>query len=135
MTHDKENGYIAVVSAMVIMTVLLLLATTTSMASFYSRFNALDRENKKVGTALAESCVDSALLKLAMNSSYLGNETVSVGSNSCKICPVSAAGQIRNFSTKATYNQTVTNFAVKSTLNANSLSINSWQEIPTNNSC
>ena len=43
---------------------------------------------------MAEACVDTALLKLAQNQSYNGNENISVGNDQCSVLSIeTASGQ------------------------------------------
>ena len=87
-TNTKNQGYIALISTIVISLILLALTANMSTAGFYVRFNSLDSEYKRISLGLAESCVHAALLKLAKNNTYAppaGGEIVSVGSEACTI--------------------------------------------------
>src|SRR3989338_9629330 len=90
-TNTKNQGYIALISTIVISLILLALTANMSTAGFYVRFNSLDSEYKRISLGLAESCVHAALLKLAKNNTYAppsGGEIVSVGSEECTIVEV-----------------------------------------------
>ena len=69
MTH-YPRGYIALISAIIISVVLLGLATAIGQSTFFSRFNALNREYKRISLGLAESCVHAALSKISNNYDY-----------------------------------------------------------------
>jgi|GEM_PF-3523471 len=66
----SQNGFIALVSTLIISAVLLSLMFTTSTASFYARFDALASEYKRTALGLAESCANAGLLKIAQNYDY-----------------------------------------------------------------
>lgn len=83
--QKKEKGYVALMSVIVISLILLGLTTILSMSGYFSRFNVLNGEYKRVSLGLAESCANVALLKIAQNPNYTGGETISVGTNNCTI--------------------------------------------------
>ena len=85
----------ALVSMLILSTVLVLLMLTTSTSTFLARFDVLNKENKIIAESLAESCIHQGLLELAENydydpridSSYQSGKgvPVAVGSNTCFI--------------------------------------------------
>ncbi len=60
-----QSGFIALMSAVVISAILVGLISTVGVASFFARFDSLGLENKRAALALAESCVNVALLAIA----------------------------------------------------------------------
>ena len=74
MTH-YPRGYIALISAIIISVVLLGLATAIGQSTFFSRFNALNREYKRISLGLAESCVHAALSKISKTTTTLSKAT------------------------------------------------------------
>jgi hypothetical protein len=66
--QHKHHGFVALMSAVVISAILLGLMASVGLASFYARFDALGIENKRESAALAESCINVALLALATSS-------------------------------------------------------------------
>lgn len=118
-----NSGFIALMSAIIISVVLLLIVANLSLTSFYGRFNILDSELKEKSSALAEACVDTAMLKLVNDSDYSGNETVSVDADTCEIESVSG-GMI---SVRADYRNYVTKLEVDVD---SSISVTRWEEIP-----
>ena len=65
-----HRGFIALISALLISTVLLGLAATLCMSSLFARLDALSQEYHRVALGLAESCAQVALLKVAQNYAY-----------------------------------------------------------------
>ena len=126
----RPRGFIALMSAVVISVVLLLLATTGSLIGFNSRFNILESEYKERSSALAEACVDQALLQLAHDASWEGDATSTLGSEQCYVGPVSppAGGHI-TLKTRANFQNSYSHFEV--VINAVDLSVVSWKEDPT----
>ena len=129
---QNQQGFVALISVIIITIVLVVISISVSTTSFFSRFNVADIEYKKRSSDLAEACVDSALLKIAQDPSYTpaaGGEIVNVGSDTCKIFTVVTVGSQITIQTKAIYQKAVTNLQV--TVDSGSYSLISWQELPT----
>jgi len=89
LNNKKENsGYIALISAIVMTIILTLVSVTASHSSFFGRFDSLTLELKDRSYALAKGCLEHAKLKLAQEGSYLGDEIIVVGADSCAIEPI-----------------------------------------------
>ena len=124
----NNSGYIALISSIIISILVLGIALAISSAGYFSRFDILKNEFKERSSALAEACVDTALLKLAQNQSYNGNENISVGNDQCSILATeNAPGQKKIIKTKATFQNAVTNLKV--TVNNADLSVIYWEEL------
>ena len=65
---SEERGFIALISAVVMSAILMSLMYTVSASSFYARIDAESIESKRVSLGLAESCINVALLALAISS-------------------------------------------------------------------
>lgn len=133
MKISSRGGYIAITSAVVIAVLLLAITLSLSFTGFVSRFNILNMEYKERSLALAEACADTALLKLAANREYSGEEIISIGNLTCTIFPVSTSGGQITIKTKASFpengaEKAVTNLVV--TLGRTNLNIISWEEVP-----
>ncbi|MDP1689247.1 MAG: hypothetical protein Q8L47_03930 [bacterium] len=124
----RNEGFIALMSSVIIAAVILVFTVTLSYSSFFVRFNLLDSEFKDRSVALAEGCVDSALLNYAINSSYSGNEFLNIGSDSCFVRPIYESGSNINIETQAIFQNSYTNLKV--TINKISLAVVSWSEVP-----
>ena len=132
----KQDGYIALVSTMVIMVVLIVITSTLSLSGYFSRFNVLKHEYKRTSSYLAEACADEALLLVANNKSYApisGGQPIVINSTtgtSCKLCSV-GSGSPRTILTRAKYNNSITNIQVTATLTNTAITVTAWQENPT----
>jgi hypothetical protein len=126
----NKTGFIALMSAIIISVVLLVLATTLSVAGFFSRFNVLDAQYKQQSSGLARGCIDAALLQLAQDPNNITIGDVSVGSAGCSIIAIQkdtpAAGEV-TIKTKAVVNQAATNF--QTVVNGNNLALISIGEV------
>jgi len=125
-TNKLQQGHIAVISAIIITTILLVVSLVFSTSSFLSRFDTQALEMKSMTRTVAEGCVEHARLMLALGS-YSGNETVTVGEYSCEVLPIeSQAGETTVRTTAAVQNHTTN---LKYTLNTYSLEIISVEEV------
>ncbi len=124
---QTNTGFVALISAIIISVILLLMVINVSLTAFYSRFNILDSELKERSSALAEACADTAMLKLANNSSYNPvNEVVTVGSDTCTI--ISVTGSItKTILTKADFKNYNTKLQIK--VDATTIAVSEWKEI------
>ena len=125
--NKKENGFIALMTAIVLSFILMITAVALNQTSFFARSEILDAEYKNRSSALAEACVDTALLKLAVNPGYAGPDPdIPVGSDTCDIRPVITTGSQKIIQTRAEFQEAATNLEVK--VDASDLSVVSWNE-------
>lgn len=83
-TKNRQDGFIALISAILISAILLDFAVTIGASSFHSRINTLNNEFKKMSESLAEGCINSALLKISQNYYYIpasDGDIISVGTD------------------------------------------------------
>jgi hypothetical protein len=122
------RGFVALMSVVIISAVLLVVVVTGSLTGFTTRFNILDAELKERSAALVDSCVEMALLRVGVDSSYVGPETVAVSGQSCTIVGVvDASAEPRVFKISASFNNAYT-FALVG-VDTGALSISSWEEV------
>lgn len=130
--HATQHGYVALMSALIISVVLVILSVSISTVGFYSRFNVADSEYKQRSSALAEGCVDAALLRLAQNTAYVpaaGGDVIALDTDSCKIVSLSTIAGQKIIQVQAVYKKAVTNFKI--VVDSNSFSLISWEELST----
>ena len=130
-TNNNRQGFIALITAMILSAILMVVTVALNQSSFFARSALLDSEYKEKSTALVESCLNTAILKLAVNPAYAGGETIPVQTDSCVIRPVQidvpVAGQ-DTIETSAVFREASSNLRV--IINAAGLSIISWDEVP-----
>lgn len=122
INKKRNSGYIALISAIIMTTILILVSITTSHSSFLGRFDSQVLEYKDKSYNLASGCLDHAKLKLAQGS-YAGNETIAIGVNTCSIGLILNESGNTVITSTATIGNTITNLrlVVNSTLNLVSL--------------
>ncbi len=120
----NESGFIALMAVIVISAVLLSITFSVSAGGYFTRFNVLNGEFKRISLGLAESCVDVALLKIGEQyTTYTGNETIPVGTQNCKIDPITYAPdpggnpnkKIASISTTASYEGAFSSMQISAT--------------------
>lgn len=123
----NSSGYVALLSALIISAALALIIITLGLVSYLDRANIAATHYKEKSRALAEACVNVALLKLVANSSYAGNETITVASDTCKIVSVVPAGANAVISAQAQFQNDYTDYRV--TAATGTASIVGWEEL------
>ena len=127
--YQLEHGFIALTSAIVISFLLLAITVSLGFSSFFGRFDILDSESKERSTALAEACVDQAILDSASGTYYSTDNIVNVGSDTCTIklsqldSPIVGQTIVK---TQAKLNKSYTNLKV--IVDSSSFDIISWEE-------
>ena len=133
--QQQPRGFIALMSALVISSVMLLIATGGSLAGFYTRVTSLNSEYKERSYFLADTCVNQTLLTLAGTPTYTGSATTSVSgtiNGACYTGAVTKAGSAPNdtyqFRVRSYYMDAYSSVAV--TAKVSDLSITSYTEVP-----
>lgn len=121
------NGYIAIISAIILSAVLMLLAIGLSLSSYFNLSDIQDSNLKDITVSLAEGCAEVALLKMAFSSSYSGNENLTIASSTCAILPVESSSTQKIIKTQASFANSATN--LKITISSSSaLKVLFWEE-------
>lgn len=120
----NSNGYIAITTAIILSLMVMVVAISLGSANLFTRLDVLDFYNKQTSYGVARSCLNDALLKLAMNPSYTGSETIAVSSWECTIQAIVTAGSNKVIKAHAAVNGATTNLqltVVSATLSTVSL--------------
>jgi hypothetical protein len=104
--------------------VLLLVAMTLSFTGFFTRFDILDSENKKRSDALADACLDSARLEIALDNTFNGEKIVEVDGEKCRY-KVESGGIVK---IHACVNNAETFYEVLVNINNLDIPLNSFKE-------
>ena len=130
-TIYPQDGYMALMSAIVISVLLIAITLSLGMSSFFGRFDILDSESKEISAGLAEACVDKAILEASMGTYFVGGliDFDSDGDNDCTVIlseadnPVSGQTMIK---TQAFFNKSYTNLKV--VVDSSTYNVISWIE-------
>jgi hypothetical protein len=121
-----NKGFIALFSVIIITAILLLAAASLSFTGFSARFNILDTELKSTSDALADGCLDQAMLNVASGVDYEGE--VEIGEEVCEILSVINDDEATIF-TKGSYKNANTYY--KATVNTDTFEFSSFEELST----
>jgi len=145
MLDNKHRGFIALIAAVLISTVLLGLSSTIGVVSWYARLGVKESEEHRLAALRAESCVDAVFLRLAEQYQYTqtAGEIISIGEGACEIVSV-AYGTEQNqrvtatITTRARVGAALTTLVVRAGVinpyveppfGGRAIEINSWQEM------
>ncbi|HOX30618.1 MAG TPA: hypothetical protein P5080_05915 [Candidatus Paceibacterota bacterium] len=133
--NDKK-GFIALISAIMVSAVLMVVVAAVSAASFNTRLNVFDQQNKKAGEALAKACVQRILAEAVKSSRYetvyekTGSETAGEG-GTCRFCARKGPNSLEFLiGIRAEYAGTYTNLNITAIMDKaeKNFSIISWKE-------
>lgn len=127
--NKKQDGFILLISSVVIAAVLTAVIFSVSFGGFFTRFNLLDSESKEKSLVLAEACGQIAVLKRIQNSSYVGNETLIIGNDTCQVLALESSGSEIIIKTKADVSHAVSNVQIN--LDSATLAVIRWREVGT----
>ncbi len=104
------KGYIAISSVIFITAVMSIVGAAIAFTSFVTRSNTLADTNKQQSTMAANACIEQAVLNLALNSGYVGNEQVTIPGSTitCTINQITISGSNKTIQTVATVNNSTT---------------------------
>ncbi len=116
-----QDGFAALISAILVSSVLLVMAVPLARAAFWARFDLLARENKKISLNLARSCADLALLKIARGENIVWEK--------CEIGQiVDQGGGVWEITAGANWKGSFVNLKVIAELENNRIEIIGWEE-------
>lgn len=125
---QNENGYIALVTVLILSGVALAIAATVSLLGIGVTQSALSGSKGENALQLAEGCAEDALLKSQQSSSYNGgNITRPEGTCVITIQKSGTNWTIDSTTTQTDYNRTVELQFTRTT--GSPISVTSWQEI------
>lgn len=131
MNHIHEKGIIALITTLVVGAVVLVVAISISTRSIGEINMSLDEEQSNQALVLATSCMEVALSKLSNNTTYTGNETITIGTKSCIIntieSPTSSTRVIKTSGTFGGYTRRLSVAVANVTIFP--IQVTSWQEV------
>lgn len=125
--HKKEKGYIALLTTLIVMAVVLAAAMTVTFLAIgeaQSGFSLFKGENT---LTFVEGCTEDALLKIRSNSSYAGG-TITRPEGTCSVT-ITSGNPNWNITVSTTATTYKRQMQVIFTQNATGLTLTSWKEI------
>jgi len=130
MIANMQEGFVALISIVVISTVALGIAVSISLLGVGEARSALDFKKGNETLKIAEGCIEESLLRLRDNANYTGG-SLNVGDGSCAIT-ISDTGADRTIDVEAEITTPVDyirNIRVTVKRVGNSINVVSWQEM------
>jgi len=125
----QEQGIIALTTVLIIGSIILVIGIGMSLQSIMESDTSFDEELSHQALVAATSCMEQALLTLADDASYIGDQTIVVGSHTCTVAVITGSGNERTVKTSSTVNGHTRRLLV-SVSNVNPpLQVSSWQEV------
>lgn len=84
----KHNGYIALMTSIIISLVLAGITVEVASSGFYARMNIVGGERAEEARALAQGCAQQAVALLITDPTYTGNATSTFGDGTCYVFPI-----------------------------------------------
>lgn len=124
------NGYVALVSVLIVGIVALSITTSVILLGLGSSRTGFVLEQTEQARGLATACAERALDKLRKDLNYTGNETITLGQGSCQIRPVLGSGNTnRTIETTGTVGTIVKKVKVIIAQVTPQTQLTSWQEV------
>jgi len=100
---NKQNGYIALSSIIIIGAIVLILTLAVTAISLSEKISTLARDQATKSYFLANTCANIAISKLQADEYYAGSETINTSDGSCYIDQILGTGNNdREFITSST---------------------------------
>src|SRR3989338_4456617 len=124
LRQEKERCFAALITAIILSLILIIVTVTLNRSGFFARSAILEAEYKEMSVALAEACVDIAMLHMATTPGYTVVIPIveNINSRTCTIESITGY----TIQTSADTQGSMTKLEVE--LNSD-LSVLSWEEV------
>ena len=127
---QNNNGYIALVSVLIISAVVLLVAINASLFGISESDVATREYQSSRAFYLAMLCAEDGLMKLKEDINYSGNETLDIEGGECAILPVEGSGNFnRTVKTTGTFSDQIRKIKIEINRVNPIMNIRSWEEV------
>lgn len=126
---NHQKGIIALLTVLIAGSIVLVIGVGMALRSILESDTTLNAELSHQALVTAGSCMEQTLLLLADDAAYTGNETITVGENTCIISTITANGTTRTIQTSSTVSGHTRRLQVIVSNVNPPLQISSWQEV------
>lgn len=127
-TKKEQNGYIILISVLIIGAISTAIAVSLLSIGLNSSKNSFSFEQSRQARALANSCIDLALLEIYNSSSYTGASSTSTAQGTCWYEVINTGGDARTINASSTVGPVIRK--TKTQLDdVDPINIISWQEV------
>jgi hypothetical protein len=107
-TPKNNDGFVAIIIAVIVGVVIILIAISAATSGYYLGSGGNNLFWRSESYIAAYSCFDIAWFQLDDDLDYTGNETVTVGPNTCQIETIDSSGTDYIIRTNSTVNRNTT---------------------------
>lgn len=126
---DRSNGYIALITVLVVGAAGLAIALTILMSGVGASESGLVTQQATQARALSNACAEEGLAVWRSNPAYTGTTNMSLGAGTCSYTVTRTANNTLTLDATGTVNDIVRKSKVYVTIGASSISITSWQDV------
>jgi hypothetical protein len=124
------NGYILLTSVLITAAVCSAIGTSILLFGIAHIRTSLVVQQAITARGLADACANEALQRLLIDTAYTGNETITIGSQTCTIATVSGSGASnRTVQASATVGPSTRRVEVTVSSVGPPMSITQWEEV------
>lgn len=128
MCGYREDGYVALLSVLIVGAVAVAVGTMLLMIGLDSQRAALVTQRSLQARGLASTCAEDALQQIHDDTSYTGNNTLNLGQGSCTYTVTNTGGANRTIAASGTVGTVVRRASLSITIGS-TITITSWQEV------
>lgn len=126
--NKSRRGFTLFVSVIIIGVVLLLVAISSSRMLIQELADTVSQEDFVAAKYLAEGCAEAAIMNINLDVEYAGDETLTIGADSCTINPITTVGSTKTIETSAAVRTSIYRLKVTVTV-ANPPVVTSWRRV------
>ena len=127
--NGKVNGYITLVSVLVVGSIALASAVSLLLLGIDASRTALTNTQAAQARSLANTCAEVALDKLRQDTSYQGNETITFSNGSCTIATLFQSGSSTSIQLTAEVSGLTRKSMIQTATLIPQVQLESWQEV------
>lgn len=128
--NSKKIGFSTLITVIILGAAALTIAITVLLTSTDSVDKIKVFQGKYISKNNANSCVERALNKLRLSSTYTGNESYTLPYGSCTVSTLSGSGATRTFQTTGTYSDFTSKVSISVSAISPQVQVSAWDEIP-----
>jgi hypothetical protein len=126
----KQEGYIALISVMIIGAASLAIATALLITGVDAQQENLARQQMIQARQAASGCAEEALQQIRDNTAFTGSNSLTLGSATCSYTVTNTGASTRTVIASSTIGSVVRKVQAYVTINVSSLSISAWTDVP-----
>ena len=124
-----NQGYIALISVLIISALVLLIASSASLSSLSESEMGLEENQSWEAYYLANLCTEEALQQIRDSVSYEGSENIFLNSGNCSYTVIREPGQNRTINATGTVEAIIRKLRINIDQINPKINVASWQEV------